>query len=302
MPHERLYPSPTDEIPYTPSVVDRFKGHVAMCGLIPMVVLGQPTVNCENSATMREQLSRELGVEIDRLPEERKLTAGTFNVGGKEARRKGLAEILQENPLDILCLQETTLEILKTMREETGLTWVAGWPRGETFGNAILTRFPVFDYKTHDLTSPKGREQRRLLTATLFDGSEELVIAATHLINKEPGLFGSRRIEARLRQVRDILRILNSEDFKDKRILFCGDLNTSPGTEGYNMLLYLFDETVDAMNIPCVITFPFDKTQKDYIWYTHADFLPMDMSVKNGYPSDHNLLVTTFLKQAKLPQ
>lgn len=102
-----------------------------------------------------------------------------------------IAEVLLEIGADVIALQEVisieggALEKnqARFLAEELGLDWQAGenrrW-RGGSYGNVILSRFPMRLVKNHDL-SVKGYERRGCLNADVKIGARTLHVFNVHL-------------------------------------------------------------------------------------------------------------------------
>ncbi len=74
-------------------------------------------------------------------------------------------------------------DVHASLREETGLHLVTLTTMplaGGTFGNALLSRWPILDLAEHGLTVG-SREPRAALDATIGRDARELRVIATHL-------------------------------------------------------------------------------------------------------------------------
>ena len=130
--------------------------------------------------------------------------------------------VLNEIDADVIALQEldphrdSALDMLDYFARNTGLISIAGptMSRLQTrYGNAVLTRLPILDAHSIDLTRP-GREPRGALDLDLEWRGHRLHLIATHL-----GLMpGERR-----HQVRHLLKLFDDEP-ADLSVLL-GDLN-----------------------------------------------------------------------------
>ena len=103
-----------------------------------------------------------------------------------------IARVLQEMDADVVALQEVPLggtssaassNVLTALSEATGLQAVAG-PTLDTptrrFGNAVLTRWPIAETRTLDLSFGR-REPRGALDVDILLPGETLRVVATHL-------------------------------------------------------------------------------------------------------------------------
>jgi endonuclease/exonuclease/phosphatase family metal-dependent hydrolase len=151
-----------------------------------------------------------------------------------------IATVIGELDADVVALQEFTypasvaLETRNPVffaaldRYECALGPTRQRPRQaamECFGNAVLTRYPIFEVHRIDL-SMERREPRGALAATIDLGGAKLHVLATHL-----GL----RIRERRFQVRQILDYLDS--VRDSPVVVLGDFNDwLPGRSAAHVL------------------------------------------------------------------
>jgi endonuclease/exonuclease/phosphatase family metal-dependent hydrolase len=154
------------------------------------------------------------------------ISLASYNIHGCVGRdgrydRARILEVLRELNADVVALQEveTTHEdpdVLSYFAEGTGSTALAGptlsLHRG-SFGNALLTRFPVTAVERIDLTYHR-REPRGALGADLDCGGVKLRAVATHL-----GLWPRERRF----QVRRLLKLFRTP--RDWPAVLMGDLN-----------------------------------------------------------------------------
>lgn len=132
------------------------------------------------------------------------------------------AAVLQEIDADWMVLQEVEsrtgheLDALNYLAQATQSTALAGHTMklGDSdYGNAVLTRLPYQDVRSHDL-SVTGREPRKAMDVSFTLEGVRIQLVATHL-----GLRPSERRE----QVERLLTIFN-DDAHDI-VLLAGDLN-----------------------------------------------------------------------------
>ncbi|WP_231957835.1 endonuclease/exonuclease/phosphatase family protein [Paraburkholderia tropica] len=157
---------------------------------------------------------------------ERELRIATYNVHGAvgidgQFVPERIGEVLYEIDADIFALQEVPLgganspDVLATLQRMTGLNAVAG-PTLDThqrrYGNAVLTRYPVREVRSLDL-SFGSREPRGALDADIDCNGELWRVVATHL-----GLASSER-RAQVEQV------LQCFDTPTLPVILLGDLN-----------------------------------------------------------------------------
>lgn len=132
------------------------------------------------------------------------------------------AAVLQEINADLIVLQEVEsrpgheFDALKQLAQATHCTAIAGntMKLGESdYGNAVLTRFPYSEVRSHDL-SVTGREPRKAMDISLTLGGVRLQLVATHL-----GLRPAERRE----QVARLLKVFDAD--AHDIVLLAGDLN-----------------------------------------------------------------------------
>jgi len=155
-----------------------------------------------------------------------RLRIATYNVHSgvgidRRFRPQRIAEVIIELAADVVALQEVLspvrgVDVHTMLREETGLhlvTLTTMALAGGTFGNALLSRWPILEIAEHGL-AVGTREPRGALDATLGREARELRVIATHL-----GLRSAERHE----QLSRLLEIVNREP--DLPTVIAGDFN-----------------------------------------------------------------------------
>ena len=136
-----------------------------------------------------------------------------------------IIDVIGELDADVVALQELLspvggFDVHAHLRSETGLhlvTMTTMQLAGGTFGNAVLSRWPIFDVAEHGLTVGT-REPRGALDLTIGRDQRELRVIATHL-----GLRGAERSE----QLARLLSIVKS--VPDMPTVLAGDFNITRG-------------------------------------------------------------------------
>ena len=141
-----------------------------------------------------------------------RLRVATYNLHSgvgvdRRFRPQRIIDVIHELSADIVALQEVLspvrgVDVHASLREETGLHLVTLTTMplaGGTFGNALLSRWPILDLAEHGLTVGT-REPRGALDATLGRDARELRVIATHL-----GLRSAERHE-QLSRLLEIVR------------------------------------------------------------------------------------------------
>lgn len=133
-----------------------------------------------------------------------------------------IADVIRASGAHVACLQEVERRLpqsrftdqSKWLGERLGMSFI--FQRNlsigpGSFGNLILSRYPVLDTRSYSLTSM--REQRGLLMAKLETPDGPMNFFCTHW-----GLSGDERVG----QAIDTVNIVNTTDLPS---IFCGDLN-----------------------------------------------------------------------------
>lgn len=167
----------------------------------------------------------------------------TFNIHGwrtqhGEPNITGVADLLTATKADIICLNEvfhpqrmsggqvpTGQTALAYVAEKLGMHYVFGpclrWPATDTlpehsYGNALLSRWPIIASAAHHLTPVEGKEQRGLLEGRiLLPDQRTFTVYVTHIDHTDEG--------ARLIQLRAI-RTWTVRDRNRPHVL-AGDFN-----------------------------------------------------------------------------
>lgn len=165
----------------------------------------------------------------DAGPSHLSLLAVTYNIHGalggdgiRDPRR--VAAVIRATGAGIVALQEVdsrpgTLSDsvqMERLAAATALTPVPGptiISSDRSYGNVLLTRFPVRTLQRHDLSEP-GREPRGAIDAVLVLPAGPLRVIATHL-----GL----RLRERRRQVGKLMEVLDER--RELPLLLLGDFN-----------------------------------------------------------------------------
>src|SRR5215216_2769344 len=145
----------------------------------------------------------------------------------RRVRPARIVDVLREIDADIIALQEV-LSVESEGREENQARFIAEelkmiyslgrtrMLRGGTYGNVVLSRFPLLETRNYDI-SVRGREQRGCLRADVEVAGKVLHIFNVHL--------GTAYLERRY-QARKLIdeAILNHQELRGTRIML-GDFN-----------------------------------------------------------------------------
>ena len=158
----------------------------------------------------------------------RRFSVLTFNIhGGRTDRGLDLAAVIAEirqTGADVVLLQEVDRHLARTgflnqpavLAEALGM---AVYYEANVRSNAILTRFPVVEWSSTALPRWPGKEERRLVHASVVVEGQVVHVFNTHLDHTSVAL--------RLAQIRAVNRVM--ERFADAPMILGGDLNAIPG-------------------------------------------------------------------------
>lgn len=217
----------------------------------------------------------------------------TFNIRGarKENGEVELSQIIQQirnlDP-DILALQEVDfrlprsnyqnqVEIIGTQLKMNylfipNLNFVIG-----SYGNAILSKFPITNYEYHPL--PSGREARGFIYAQINTGIQTVDVYATHL-----GLS----LEERINQISSLTQVMS---LSSSPKLLLGDFNSNPTEVPIQSLRSLYSDPAHEQNLQ-LTTYEYKEKslQLDYIFFSQ-DFSFDSAITEQSLTSDHNPLM-----------
>lgn len=190
-----------------------------------------------------------------------------------------IADVLREIDADLIGIQEIFRPQVEELAHRMGLEAVMGVTRtlrGLPYGNAVLSRFPIQDSSSFDLTRPT-REPRGGMRLDLAVHEREL-----HLFNVHFGLA----IRERAEQVEELVQrhVLN-EDLTGARVVM-GDLNEwFPGAVGRALRRALHGPRIRRTHPAPLPLFPLDRIYWDRS--LHADRFHVHRSRLARVASDH---------------
>jgi endonuclease/exonuclease/phosphatase family metal-dependent hydrolase len=173
-----------------------------------------------------------------------------------------LANIVTRVNPDIVALQEVDRKTSRVsgideaalLGKLTGLRSIFGSAMpfsGGEYGQAILSRFPMSQTKTHALPS-EGHEPRIMLATKIMpnNGLPELLFAGTHLCHQSEAL--------RVNQGKEINRILPQAE--ECPVILAGDFNARKGSAAMNTFLdkRWIDATINISRIDYILLRPDD--------------------------------------------
>jgi len=159
-----------------------------------------------------------------------RLRVATYNVHSgvgvdRRFRPERIVDVIGELGADVVALQEVLspvrgFDVHAHLREATGLylvTMATMQLAGGTFGNAVLSRWPILELVEHGL-AVGSREPRGAIDATIGRDARELRVIATHL-----GLRASER-SAQLSRLLDLVKAA-----PELPTVLAGDFNMTRG-------------------------------------------------------------------------
>ncbi len=162
-----------------------------------------------------------------------------WRFGPWEARQGAIAEVLANIQPDIVCLQEVWSEEngrdqVVDLATSLGLHHARTPERfrqGISFGNGILSRWPVVDSTVHRLPPAEGPGHRQALVVRLDAPVGTISVICTHLDHRFD--YSNRRQE----QVRALMDIVaEHHDPEAFPVILAGDLNAIPTSDEIRLL------------------------------------------------------------------
>lgn len=211
---------------------------------------------------------------------------------------EAFAKVIEESNADIIALQEVSrgwyidgsVDMLTWLSQRLNMPYISGPVGNPLFGNAILSRYPILEYKTEVLPQGDFPLKRGFIWANIDLGNkEELFMIATHLHHiDEDNHIRKPQIEA----------IVNYWGGSDKTVIL-GDMNAKPHypeTQIYynSGLLDTFIEAGTGNGF----TYSSDNPDKriDYIWIS-PDLAASDFVIPESTASDHLGVAVTIDKK-----
>ncbi len=167
-------------------------------------------------------------------------------------------DIIVLNEVDHGTLRSFSVQQTDSLGRSLGMQTIFGrsidYDGGE-YGNALLTKYPVIQFRVIDLSVDSLREGRSVFISSIDLGQDTLVIMGTHL-----GLSP----EERYQQVERIIQNLPDS----KNLILAGDLNFEPESDTYRLISDHLVDGVQAVDSDTEYTFPADKPDSriDYIF------------------------------------
>ncbi len=196
-----------------------------------------------------------------------------------------VSQFIKEQNVDIIGVQEVDKNVFRSKFHDQArqlacalqMFYVFGpnidIGRGQ-YGNAILTRYPIKDYK--NIMLPSARENRGLLISQIQVGAKKVNFFVTHL-----GLTKQER--------KDQIRIIRKNiDAYNEKVILAGDFNCKEDSEEMKVLKEILVD-VNCMRNTC---YPYTyeafgiKSRIDYI-FVSKDIRVFEYNVLKTSISDH---------------
>jgi len=216
----------------------------------------------------------------------------TWNVNSLKVRLPQVVQWLENNPVDILCLQETKMTDDKFPQAEIeALGYHVAFSGQKTYnGVAILSRLPMTDVvKNNPLFDD---EQQRIISATIDD----IRVICAYVPNGQA--VGTDKYAYKLNWLDALSRWVETELQKYPNLAILGDYNIAPADEdvhdpiAWKDQVLCSDEERAAFKrlcaLPLVDSFRmFPQAEKSYSWW---DYRQMAFRRNRGVRIDHVLL------------
>lgn len=219
-----------------------------------------------------------------------------FNTDGR-LNPEAIARVIEQARPDIVALQEVargwyidaSVDLAMWLSRRLQMPYVFGPTADCVWGNAILSRYPIKEWKNVPLPPRHLSLRRGYLWARIdIGGGEEILLIATHLHHIEK--------DSAIRQVQipEIIKFWNHRP----RTILLGDLNATPDAPEIAMLrdAGLHDAFTIAGTGPG-FTWPSTRPQEriDYIWIS-PDLTVRNLMMPRSMASDHIGIVITVEK------
>jgi len=202
------------------------------------------------------------------------MKVATWNVNSLRKRASHVRYWLDENPVDVLCLQETKCQNQDFPLEDLqGLEYYATFCGQKAYnGVALLTRKPVEDVQT----SIPGLEdeERRILGATI-DGVRVLNL---YVVNGKE--VGDPKYRHKLKWLSKLQQHLEDDAGRHERYVIVGDFNIAPEdrdlSEDWDSELLRSEPEREGLRAICQLGFEdcfrrFEQPAESYSWWDYRN-------------------------------
>ncbi len=231
----------------------------------------------------------------------------TWNVNSIRTRLEHVVNWLNQNPVDVLCLQETKVvdaDFPRSPFESLGYNLYLSGQKAYN-GVAIFSHKPLEDLSTGFTNilaniQPEWDEQKRVITGVI-DG-----IRIINLYVPNGGAVGSEKYEYKLGWLRVLGEYLQSDEFSPA-ICMCGDFNIALeskdihdniSSENHIMATELERQALRDILAPNFAD-AFRKFTNEGGHYTWWDYRAASFRRNSGWRIDHHYLTNDLYKRAK---
>lgn len=218
----------------------------------------------------------------------------------KRVNLSRIARVIHESGADIVGLNEVDVFFSKRSEYVNQVEWLANrllmnhafapavgtkdFNKMGGYGNAVLSRYPIVDFRNHPLRNHGKMEPRVLLEVKTRIEKEILHVFSTHLTLLK---------YLRAKQVEEILKKVHQIRLP---LIFMGDFNARPKTEEISLLRHSFRDCWETVHSGPGYTYPSGNPRKriDYIFVNNMLKI-ISCKVETGYneASDHLPVIAT---------
>lgn len=237
------------------------------------------------------------------------MKVATWNVNSIRTRQQQIADWLQTNPVDVLCLQETKVidrDFPKTLFEELGY-YLYIWGQKAYNGVAIFSRSPLEDVSrgfapiVGDRLAEDFDSQKRVITGVAGE------IRLVNLYVPNGAAVGSDKYDYKLRWLKVLREYLQKlQEKSPAQMCVCGDFNIAPedkdiynpqGKENHIMSSPQERQALqEVLSIGLKDAFrKFTKAGGHFSWW---DYRLASFQHNRGWRIDHHYLTSRLYQQA----
>ncbi|GAB1541690.1 exodeoxyribonuclease III [Scytonema sp. NUACC21] len=232
----------------------------------------------------------------------------TWNVNSIRTRLGQVTDWLKQNPVDVLCIQETKVvdaDFPRSLFEELGYyLYISG--QKSYNGVAIASRQPVQDVSSSFGTilldlEPEWDEQKRVITGILDD------VRIINLYVPNGSSVGSEKYEYKLRWLKVLQEYLKSLLVSSPHICMCGDFNIALESrdihEGINAENHIMASEAERQALREVLSLGFADVFRKFTseggHYSWWDYRAVAFRRNMGWRIDHHYLTPALYEGAK---
>lgn len=211
-----------------------------------------------------------------------------------EERLNDIVKLIIDNDIDIMCFQEMTKSAIQAIARDTGMTYIF------RFGNGIVTRLPILEYKLIGLSGYRGAIKAKIKISK----KRSVNIIVTHLdhLKESTRMFQIQKLQPHFENAHFLIgdmNALNGNDYGKRAKEGINSRRLKAKLEKYNdeVVSFILSEQFNVNKFICP-TCPYG-TRVDYIFFKQKILDDMCLSdVKhevidtiNTDVSDHNMLI-----------